>query len=58
MSLSHAELFLMLSNAFRRYEMVLYETGMDSVKLRSDFFLPKAKLGTENVRVLVKRVLT
>jgi cytochrome P450 len=54
MNLAYAELFLMLSTLFRRYEMKLYETGVDSVKLYGDFFLPKPKPGTEGVQVLVK----
>ncbi|CZR63276.1 related to cytochrome P450 [Phialocephala subalpina] len=56
MNLAYAELYLMLSTLFRRYEMQLYETGVDSVELWGDFFLPKAKPGTEGVRVLMKRL--
>ncbi|KAF8849153.1 cytochrome P450 [Acephala macrosclerotiorum] len=56
MNLAYAELYLMLSTLLRRYEMELFDTGVDSVKLRVDFFLPKAKPGTEGVRVLIKKL--
>lgn len=56
MNLAYAELYLMLSTLFRRYEMELYKTDVNAVKLWGDFFLPKAKPGTEGVRVLIKRL--
>ena len=55
MNLANAELHLFLSTFFRRYDMQLYETDVDSVKLWADFFLPMMKPGTKGVRVLVKK---
>lgn len=57
MNLAYSELFLVPSTLFRRYEMELYETGEESVKLYGDFFLPKPKSGTSGVRVLVKGLI-
>lgn len=54
MSLAWAELYLMVSTMFRKYDMELYETDVYSVKLFADNFLPYPKPGTQGVRVLVK----
>ncbi|CZT53321.1 uncharacterized protein RSE6_14811 [Rhynchosporium secalis] len=54
MNLAYAELFLAVSTLFRRYDMQLYKTNIDSVKLSADNFLPTPKPGTQGVRVLIK----
>jgi cytochrome P450 len=54
-NLAWAEMYLMLSTMFRRYEMELYETDVDSVKIYAEYFLPAVKPGKEGIKVLVKK---
>lgn len=53
-NLAYAEIYLILSTLFRRYDMELFETNIDSVRLYADFFLPATKPNTQGVRVLIK----
>lgn len=57
MNLAYAEVHLMLSTLFRRHDMKLYKTDVNSVRLCADFFLPKMQPGTEGVRVVIKKSL-
>jgi cytochrome P450 len=54
-NLAWAEMSLMLSTMFRRYEMELYETDVDSVKIYAEYFLPAVKPGKEGIKVLVRK---
>jgi cytochrome P450 len=54
-NLAWAEMYLMLSTMFRRYEMELYETDVDSVKIYAEYFLPAVKPGKEGIKVLARK---
>ena len=54
-NLAWAEMHLMLSTMFRRYNMQLYETDVDSVKIYAEYFLPAVKPGKEGIKVLVRK---
>lgn len=54
MQLAYAELFIGLSTLFRRFDFELFETDRAAVDCYMDMFLPRPKLGTKGVRVLVK----
>ena len=54
MNLAWAEMYLLLSTVFRRFDMELWETDARSVQVEADFFLPRMK-NTEGVKVLIKR---
>jgi cytochrome P450 len=54
-NLAWAEMYLMLSTIFRHYEMELYETDLDSVKIYAEYFLPAVKPGKEGIKVLVRK---
>ena len=45
----------MLSTMFRRYEMELFETDVESVKIYAEYFLPAVKPGKEGIKVLVRK---
>lgn len=55
MNLAHAEFYLILSMAFRRFDMELRETDDSVVSLAADIFLPKWS-NKNSVRVLVNSV--
>lgn len=54
MNLAWAELYLLLSTLFRRYEMELWETDKNCVEVEAEFFLPKMRNG-EGVKVMIKK---
>lgn len=54
MNLAWAEMYLLLSTVFRRFEMEMWETDKSCVELKADFFLPRMK-NTEGVKVLIKK---
>jgi len=54
MNLAQAELHLILSMVFRRFDMKLWETDDSVVELEADMFLPKWKGAAAGVRVKVK----
>jgi cytochrome P450 len=54
-NLALAEMYLMLSMMFRRYDMELNETDVDSVKIYAEYFLPAVKPGKEGIKVLVRK---
>ncbi|KAI4962195.1 hypothetical protein J4E86_001227 [Alternaria arbusti] len=55
MQLAYADLFIGIASFFRRFECALFETGRDAVDLYLDSFVPRAKPGTQGVRVVVQR---
>jgi cytochrome P450 len=54
MHLAYAELYIVLANVFRRFDLELWETGKESVELYCDKFVPRQREGVPGVRVLVK----
>jgi hypothetical protein len=54
MNLAWAEMYLLLSSVFRRFDMELWETDVRSVQLGADYFLPRMK-NAEGVKVMIKR---
>jgi cytochrome P450 len=54
LNLAWAEIYLLLSTVFRRFEMELYETDASCVQIEADFFLPKMK-NKEGLKVMIKK---
>ena len=54
MSLAYAEMYTTLATLFRRYEMVLFETGRVDVEVAHEYHIPQVRKGSKGVRVLVK----
>lgn len=54
-SLAYAEMHIALATVLRRFgdRMELFETGIEDVRVQRDFFVPKTKVGTKGVRVLI-----
>lgn len=55
-SLAYAEMHIALVTVLRRLgdRMELFETDIDDIRVQRDFFVPKTKVGTKGVRVLIK----
>ncbi|EKG14730.1 hypothetical protein MPH_08005 [Macrophomina phaseolina MS6] len=55
MHLAYAEMHIALATVLRRFgdRMELFETGIEDVRVQRDFFVPKTKVGTKGVRVLI-----
>ncbi|EOD49440.1 putative cytochrome p450 protein [Neofusicoccum parvum UCRNP2] len=56
MNLAYAEMHIALVTVLRRLgdRMELFETDIDDIRVQRDFFVPKTKVGTKGVRVLIK----
>ncbi|KAK0637582.1 Cytochrome P450 monooxygenase yanH [Lasiodiplodia hormozganensis] len=56
MNLAYAEMHIALATVLRRFgdRMELFETGIDDVRVQRDFFIPKTKVGSKGIRVLIK----
>jgi hypothetical protein len=52
-SLAYAELYLTVARLFRQYEMELFETGIEDIKMAHDFFTPVPRLDSKGVRIRV-----
>ena len=52
--LAYAEMYIALANAFRRFDWELYETGVESVAMDHEVFVPRPKVGTKGVRAICK----
>jgi hypothetical protein len=52
-SLAYAELFLTLAGIIRRFDLELFETTFDDVKMERDAFVAAARVGSKGVRVVV-----
>ncbi|KAI9376045.1 cytochrome P450 [Aspergillus egyptiacus] len=53
-NLAFAELYMTVATLFRRYNMKLYDTTEDDVRLHSDMILPHAKKGSKGIRVTLE----
>ncbi|KAF5120172.1 Cyrochrome P450 monooxygenase [Metarhizium anisopliae] len=53
--LALANLYFTVSTMFRKFEMQLFETTEDDIKLEHDVMLPRPKLTSKGVRVIIKR---
>jgi dihydroneopterin aldolase len=53
-SLAYAELYLTIAGIFRQYELELFETSVEDIKMAHDFFSPFPRLDSKGVRVRVK----
>jgi hypothetical protein len=51
--LAYAELFLAIAAVFRRFDMKLYETTYEEVKIARDAFVASPYVGSRFVRVKV-----
>ncbi|MCJ1391701.1 hypothetical protein MMC18_004566 [Xylographa bjoerkii] len=56
MNLAYAELYLTLAAVFRRFDMELYETTEEDVKVVHDFIFGAPRLDSKGVRVVVKNL--
>lgn len=56
-NLAYAELFLTIAAVFRRFDLELFETTIDDVKIVRDAFVGAPRAGSKGVRVLVKKEL-
>jgi hypothetical protein len=52
-SLAYAELYLTVAGIFRQYELELFETSVEDIKMAHDFFSPVPRLDSKGVRVRV-----
>lgn len=53
-SLAYAELYLTVAHIFRRFELELFETDVDDVRLVRDRFFGAPRDGSKGVRAVVK----
>ncbi|KAK3693065.1 cytochrome P450 [Podospora appendiculata] len=54
MNLAYAELYLALSMVVRRFDWDMYETGLDDVVCKHDFFVAVADLESKGVRAVLR----
>jgi activator of HSP90 ATPase len=54
-SLARAEILLAIATIFREFEMELYETTVDDVRIARDMFNGHPKKGSQGVRVMIKK---
>ena len=52
-SLAYAELYLTIAKVFRQFELELFETSINDIKMAHDFFSPVPRLDSKGVRVRV-----
>lgn len=55
-SLAYAEMFLTIASIFRKFDLEMYETTIDDIKIERDLFVASPKLGSKGVRAFVKGV--
>jgi hypothetical protein len=53
-SLAYSELFLVLAALFRRFDLELFETDVEDVRVLRDKFVGMAGKGSQGVRIIVK----
>ena len=53
-NLAYAELYIIIANLFRRFEMELFETTSEDVVMEREQFVPWVKADSLGVRVLIK----
>jgi hypothetical protein len=53
-SLARAEILLAVATIFREFEMELYDTTVDDVKIVRDMFNGLPRKGSQGVRVMIK----
>lgn len=53
-SLARAEILLAIATIFREFEMELYETTVDEVRIVRDMFNGHPRKGSQGVRVMIK----
>lgn len=56
-SLAYAELFLTLATVLSRFDMKIYKTTTEDVRVARDYFVGVPEPGSQGVRVTVERVL-
>jgi len=52
-SLAYAEMYLAAATIIRRYDWEMYETTLDDVTCKHDFFVAVADLNTKGVRAKI-----
>lgn len=57
-SLAYAELYLTVAHVFRRFELELFETDVDDVRLVRDRFFAAPRYGSKGVRAVVRGELS
>jgi hypothetical protein len=53
-SLARAEILLAIATIFREFEMELFETTIDDVRIVRDMFNGHPRKGSQGVRVMIK----
>ena len=56
-SLAYAELFLTLATVLSRFDMKIYKTTTEDVRVARDYFVGVPEPGSQGVRVTMDRVL-
>ena len=51
--MAYAELYLTIARVFRRFELELFETTIEDIKMKHDFFAPVPRLDSKGVRIRV-----
>lgn len=53
-SLARAELYLALGTIFRRFDTELFQTSREDVDIEQDHFVPRPKVESQGIKILVK----
>ncbi|KAE8552457.1 hypothetical protein TMatcc_002504 [Talaromyces marneffei ATCC 18224] len=56
-NLAYAELFLTLATVLSRFDMKIYETTIDDIRVARDYFVGVPEPGSQGVRVIVNKTL-
>ena len=51
--MAHAELYPTIARMFRKYELELFETTIEDIKMAHDFFAPVPRLDSKGVRISI-----
>jgi cytochrome P450 len=56
-NLAYAEMFLTIAAVFRRFDVEMFETGIEDIRIERDFFVAAPRLDSKGVRAVIKGVL-
>ena len=54
MNLAYAQMYIVMANVFRKFDLELFDTDRSAVDCAKDMFVPHPMPGTKGVRVLVR----
>ena len=53
-SLARSEILLVMSTILRQFELELYETTVEDVRVKHEIFIPFVNMDSKGVRVVIK----